>query len=202
MDIRELAQYIPTEDYNLGERLGTVEDAIKADALKRNQVKIIYENNAETAVNLNEQENFPIRLHDRDFDLPPYGFAFYLPGKALAYSTKIEGGRADFMQTANLLYCDNHGIRREAGGLTCAEAYIIRAEEHSVRVIPAPFRKAEQIVLDMKNYPQLSPEHPLTVRALDRDGRLLDKQTIPYREKLELDISRGPFALQLQSLPE
>lgn len=184
--------------YSVGGKLAPVEDAVKAGTLGRNQVKVTYANGAETAVNLHDKDNFQVKLHDREFLLPPNGFAFYLPGKGLSYSMLIDGKRADLTQTADFFYADNFGTPRQTEFLTASEAYIVRPENNQLKVIPAPFRKVETIRLDLSAFPQIIAGHEITVTALDIHGNTLKAEIVPYQRDLELKITGEAFTLALK----
>lgn len=184
--------------YNVGGKLAPVEDAVKAGTLDNNQVKVSYANGAETAANLHSKDHFRVQLHDREFLLPPNGFAFYLPGKGLSYSALIDGVRADLTQAGDFFYADNFGAARQAGFLTASEAYIVRPENGLLKVIPAPFRKKETIRLDLSAFPSLKQNHEVTVISQDVHGRALKEEKLPYRKDLELEITGEAFALCLK----
>ncbi len=184
--------------YNINGKLGSVEEAIKARNLNNNQVKVTYENGAETAANLHENENFEVEIHDRKFLLPPNGFVFNLPGKGQSYSALINNSRADLTQTDDFFYVDNFGTVRQTDFLTSSEAYIVRNENGLLKVIPAPFRKKEKISLDLSSFPRIGKDNKVTVISMDKYGKMIKEEQVPYQEAIELDMNGEAFCLALK----
>ncbi len=172
--------------YNVNGKLGKLEDAIAADTLSCNQVKIVYTNGLEVAANLNDKENFEVTLHGKKYILPPEGFAAYLPGKVETYSALNKAGkRSDLMKEGNLIYIAGNPDIAE---ISAQYDYTLRKKGETLELTPAPFKKAETVTLQV----------PFTGRAkvlsLDRKGKTLAQGVIAVKDgKLQLPIDGKAF---------
>ena len=171
--------------YNVNGKLGTIEDAIKAGTLDRNQVKIVYENGLEVAANLNDTENFAVTLHGKKYLLPPEGFAVYLPGKIEAYSALQNNKRVDFMCEGNLVYCAGNPANAD---LNAQYDYTLRKLGKALELTPAPFKKAETAAVTVPFSGKAK------VVALDRKGKSISVGEIAVKNgKVELPVDGKAF---------
>ncbi|MBE6366745.1 MAG: LamG domain-containing protein [Lentisphaerae bacterium] len=172
--------------YNVNGLLKPLESAVAADTLDRNQVKIVYANGLEVAVNLNDKENFTVTLHGKEYVLPPEGFAAYLPGKLEAYSALNKAGkRSDLMQEGNLIYCA--GIT-ELEQIQSQYDYTLRTFGKTLELTPAPFKKPETVTL------KLPFDGKAAVTGIDRQGKQLTQQIITADNgKLQLPVDGKVF---------
>lgn len=159
--------------YNINGKPGTIEEAIAADALDRNQVKIVYANGLEAAANLNDKENFEVTLNGKKYILPPEGFAAYLPGKMETYSALNKAGkRSDLMKEGNLIYIAGNPDIAE---ISAQYDYTLRQKGETLELTPAPFKKAETVTLRV----------PFTGKAkvtgVDRKGKQLSQGIIAVK---------------------
>ena len=145
------------------------EEALKANALQRNQVKLVYENGLEVAVNLNEKDNLKVTLCGKAFTLPPDGFAAVTAdGKNMAYSALRDGRRVDFCQQGDFLYCDNAPEITDVKG---NGAYTLRRNGKQLELTPAPFKESENVSVAVN-------AKKVRVTKLARDGKKLGEETI------------------------
>ena len=195
--LQEFYALEPVRDilYNVNGELAPVEKAIEAGMLSQNQVKITYRNGLEVAANLNEKENFKVKLHDREYLLPPDGFAAYLPGRAEAFSALIDGVRSDFMKVAALEYRDG----KAAGGAVRAEhAYLLKKTAKELVLTPAPFVAAERVTVDLAQIPGWEKAAKVAVEAQDMAGKVLSTETAVVRgSKVELTVDGKAFRYRL-----
>ena len=77
--------------YARDDRLFTTSDAIKNGAVRGNQVMTRYRNGLEVAVNGSETRNWKVRLGDRDYVVPPGGWAARQGGGFESYALKVDG---------------------------------------------------------------------------------------------------------------
>lgn len=179
--------------YNVDGQYLPFEAAAKAGTLSRNQVKLIYENGLEVAVNLNETENMSVTLNGMEFLLPPDGFAAVTADQRnLACSALQNGQRVDLCQCEEdgLLYCDNNPATPLLQG---QGAYLLkRLPDNTMELIPAPFKAAETV--------SIAVDAPaVTVERHDRDGKLLGTDTLPVADgRLALPIAQDVFKYVLK----
>ena len=162
---------VPIKDilYNINGKFGTVDDAIKAGTLATNQIKLVYENGYEVAVNMNEKANFAVTLNGKKYLLPPCGFAGYLPGKVEFYSALNKAGtRSNMMREGNLLYVVNPQDIEEIKG---KYDYALRSKGNTLELTPTPFIKAETVAV------KVPANKSVEVIAVDRSGKVLGKKT-------------------------
>jgi len=161
--------------------LAPIEKAIAASTIAQNQVKLIYQNNLQAAVNLHAEDEFQITLHDKSYLLPPDGFAVHLPGRCESYSIIQDGRRHDFMWTEKLEYSD--GLNKTAAVIG-TQAYILRKTEEQLTLIPAPFMQAEKVHLDLEKIPIWANVNQAEIKACDLDGNVIanEKQEIIGRK--------------------
>ena len=162
---------VPIKDilYNINGKFGTVDDAIKAGTLAANQIKLVYENGYEVAVNMNEKANFAVTLNGKKYLLPPCGFAGYLPGKVEFYSALNSAGtRSSMMREGNLLYVVNPQDIAEIKG---KYDYALRSKGNTLELTPTPFIKAETVSV------KVPAGKSVEVTAVDRSGKAISKKT-------------------------
>ena len=172
--------------YNVNGKPGTLEEAIAADTLSCNQLKIVYENGLAVAANLNDKENFEVTLHGKKYILPPEGFAAYLPGKVETYSALNKAGkRSDLMKEGNLIYIAGNPDIAE---ISAQYDYTLRKKGETLELTPAPFKKAETVTL------QVPFTGKAKVLSLDRKGKTLAQGVIAVKDgKLQLPIDGKAF---------
>ena len=172
--------------YNVNGKLGKFEDAVAADTLSCNQVKIVYTNGLEVAANLNDKENFAVTLSGKKYILPPEGFAAYLPGKVETYSAlNTAGKRSDLMKEGNLIYIAGNPDIAE---ISAQYDYTLRNKSNTLELTPAPFKKAETVTLAV----------PFTGKAkvigVDRKGKQLSQGVIAVKNnKIALPVDGKAF---------
>ena len=195
--LQEFYALVPVRDilYNVNGALKPVEDAIASGTLDRNQVKITYQNGLEVAANLHAKDNFKVKLHDREYFLPPDGFAAFLPGHAEAFSALIDGARSDFMSVASLEYRDGNA---DMGAIRAKHAYILKKSDKVLVLTPAPFQAAENVVLDLTRLPGWEKTAEITVEAQDIAGKSLGRNTLSAKGgKAELAVDGKAFRYRI-----
>lgn len=146
---------IKTIEYNINGKLASIEEAIKADALAENQVKLTYANGFEAAVNMNKTKNFEVTLNGKRYTLPPAGFVAVMPKIGEAYSALINGKRTDFLSVPGFTYADGIGQALTQGPITAMHPYTLKADGEALKLIPTPFEAAETITIDLNSFASL-----------------------------------------------
>lgn len=133
---------VPVEriQYFDGERLLTTSDAIRTGAVKRNQVRVEYENGLSVHVNGSWTDDWLVESAGTTWLLPPAGYLLHRPGALLEYSALIGPNRVDCVQTRDVCYLDSRGEWSDAGGLAtdgAAACFRDEGDEDAIWVVPA-----------------------------------------------------------------
>ncbi|MBE6368312.1 MAG: LamG domain-containing protein [Lentisphaerae bacterium] len=183
----------PVKDifYNVNGQLAPVEAAIKAGTLATNQVKLVYKNGLEVAVNLNKKANFKVELNGKSYLLPPRGFAAFLPGKVEAYSALNSAGkRSSLMREGNLIYAVNPQDIEE---ITAQHDYALRTFESMLELTPTPFVAAETVSL------KVPFSGNAAVKLLDRSGKVTNTINVPVQNnRIKLAVDGKAFRYQIE----
>ncbi|MFQ6097541.1 MAG: hypothetical protein ACE5O2_07410, partial [Armatimonadota bacterium] len=84
--------------------------AVATGAFKRSQIVARYDNGCVTVVNGNPTERMTVEAYGRRLDLPPNGYAGWMPdGSIEVLSGDMDGHRADYAATPAYLYVDGRG---------------------------------------------------------------------------------------------
>ena len=156
--------------YFVNGKWAPVEEAIKAGTLSQNQVRLLYENGLEVAVNLNETENLTVNLKGTEYILPPEGFVAVTADKEnIAFSTLQDGKRADLCIQKGFLYCVNGAKNPRLKG---KGAYLLRQlSEKKQELMPAPFEAAENVQVAVTS-------GNVRLTRYDRGGKKLGEQQL------------------------
>jgi len=186
--------------YNDGGRLVSTEEAIKTDAYKRNQVYRKHENGLQVYVNRNEKENWTVSCGGVEYILPPNGYLCELPGVILEYSALSGGRRVDFVRGAQYVYCDGGGQEKDFGPIVAAQCYVVKPDGESLWLIPAPFRKQDNVTLDLKILaPALAGAETVAVLPVAEDGTAAAAvaSTVPAKGKVAFTVDGTAFKYRI-----
>ncbi|MBE6380378.1 MAG: LamG domain-containing protein [Lentisphaerae bacterium] len=179
---------VPIKDifYNVNGKLDTVEAAIKHGTLATNQIKLVYENGLEVAVNQNKTENFAVTLNGKKYLLPPRGFAACLPGKVEAFSVLNSAGeRSDLMREGNLIYAVNP---QDIDEIKAKHDYALRYKGQIIELTPTPFVAAETVSI------KVPFAGTAQVDTFDRKGNKLGSFTAAVKDgRIELNVDGKAF---------
>lgn len=102
---------VPVEQirYFDGERLVDTSTALITDAYKRRQIYARYASGLETWCNLSPEHYWSVRVDERDYVIPPFGFVAHRKDDILAYSAIVDGRRHELVVCDEVLYLDSRG---------------------------------------------------------------------------------------------
>jgi hypothetical protein len=111
--------------YADGERLVSTSDALRANVVRGNQVRIRYANGLSLWVNLNwDGRDWTVRERDRTWVLPPGGWLALQGDDFLEYSALQDGHRVDFVDGPDYVYLDGHGKEVQVGPWQTRDQFI------------------------------------------------------------------------------
>lgn len=139
--IRSITYYKSGKSY-------TPSEAIKAQILKEPAIRVEYESGLQVYVNFN-QENWQVKIGDKEFVLPKYGFFAYMPGSGRhSSSVLLDGNRLDEVYSSKLYYLNTHGsnVKAPLGG---NGHYLVKKEKFSWEIIPLATNSRIEFSLDL-----------------------------------------------------
>ena len=90
-----------------GQKLIDTSTAIATDAYKRRQINVVYKNGLELWCNLSTDNDWTVRVDQREYLLPPASFAAHKANDILAYSATVAGQRHELVSCRDYLYLDS-----------------------------------------------------------------------------------------------
>ncbi|MBP5320269.1 MAG: hypothetical protein J6334_04715 [Kiritimatiellae bacterium] len=108
-------------------------EALKADIVPRNQIRVVYRDGTRVCVNGNETE----RLKSEDLDLPPCGYyARSGDGEVVVSSDDAGGVRTDYCASPAYIYIDGRGRETVREKARAAGPALCRVKEEGWEIIP------------------------------------------------------------------
>ncbi len=181
--------------HHQGKMLTAVE-AVAAQSLADNQIRIQYESGLEVWVNGPGASPWTIDVRGAKFTLPPCGYYAELPGKVLTYSVLRDGRRVDFSLGDEYLFANGNGVPTDFGPIRCAGAYAILFENGAREIIPLPGSRPETVSIDLR---QLPGGDFTQIVALDGHRKELSRTSVTLSSgKLVLKTAPGVFSYLLR----
>jgi len=118
--------------YHDGERYVTTGQALRAGVVKLGRVRVRYSRGLTMHVNYNAKRNWRVG----EYELPPFGWLIKKPGKILAYSALVQGGRVDYVRCSEYIYINTGDRRVRIDTLDVAGAVWLKREGKRWRLIP------------------------------------------------------------------
>jgi Concanavalin A-like lectin/glucanases superfamily len=199
--LQKLYATIPIKEikYNSKHGLVQIEKAVSQNALKNNQIMLKYKNGLTIFVNANSKQNWDVKLNNRTYKLPPYGYVAELPKQILEYSALINGKRVDFVTGKEYTYCSGNGQNIDFGIIKCSQSYYIKESSNTVLLIPQPFVKAEKILLNLNKICALKNAEKLQLEYKNMAGKTLKSMTLtPDNGKITITIMPQAFKYLLK----
>lgn len=159
--------------YHDDSRFLGIEQALQSDALRQRQVLIKYASGLGVYVNLGTQ-NWPVSSPVGEFLIPPNGHVATAPDGFVSYSAMIGGRRIDFSSGRHYTYCNGHGTPTDFGILRAAHAYLMRANDERIEIIPAPFQGQETVAVDHRMLAGNEVVMMVRITTYDADGAIVD----------------------------
>lgn len=109
-----------------GEQMLSTSDALRADIVKDNRLRIRYRNGLTLHINLNwDEKHWPVQDGDTRHDLPPGGWLARQGDELLEFSAVINGNRVDYVDSPDFVYLDGHGKRVTVAGHTAENQLVL-----------------------------------------------------------------------------
>jgi len=129
-----------------GKELIDSSSAIITDAYKRSQVYVEYETGLKIWVNGNFEENWIVKVNEREYILPPAGYLGVLEGKIEVFSGLKDGYRIDYAYTPEYVYVDGRGVFTKFKGISTDGQVVVKKENNNLRIIPVG--KVKKIIIE------------------------------------------------------
>ncbi len=177
--------------YECDEELLTATEMLRGNRANEGKVYTRYANGLEVWVNRNPQAGWTVEVDGREFVLPPYGYAAFLPGRLLEYSAEVDGHRVDYSRGPIYTYVDGRGIRTAFPEITCENAYVLHKDGGAKLLTPVPFIAEEslgglaatRLTRLARDGAELAPEAPLDLVDAGKARFTTDPQSFRYRLK-------------------
>ena len=154
-----------------GQMLDTSE-AVRSGAYRGGRVYVRYANGLRVWVNLGWEGTWEVKWRGESYVLPPTGWLAVMEGRLLAYSAVREGGRVEYVESAEYCYLDARENRYRAPALAAKGAVVIkRGEEKGWWLIPAT--EAEGVMIFPARFAPEWLDQEMGAEAYDEQGRLL-----------------------------
>lgn len=179
--------------YNDNGALVSTSNAIATGAYKNSQVYVKYANCLEVYVNRNQEKNWKVGLHNKEYILPPNGYVAFLPDEILEYSCLVDNQRVDYVEGRNYTYCDGREKKTDFGNIVASNSYLLKKDYKTTWLIPAPFKQVE--VVTLKGYNNIKE-----ILAYSENNEIL---SFPVKcnltdEGLNLEIVQGAFKYEIK----
>ena len=112
-------------------------EALRADAVARDQVRVTYRDGTLVCANGNEKDRLVVDVGGSRIDLPPCGyFARSGDGEVEVLSCDAGGRRVDYCESPAYIYIDGRGDEVECGKARASGTAVCRATEDGWEIIP------------------------------------------------------------------
>ncbi|MBQ6471307.1 MAG: hypothetical protein IJJ33_04945 [Victivallales bacterium] len=134
-------------EYRIDGKYLTATKMLRGGQTNTGLIRIRYENGLVIHVNRSKSDNWPVRVDDAEFLLPPFGYVACLPGKILVYSALVDGERVDYSRGPMYIYADSHGKKTAFPEFTAMHGMLMRYGEtpDTATLTPMTFEKAERL---------------------------------------------------------
>ena len=134
-------------EYFVNGKYVTANELLKRNLTNTGFIRIRYENGLTIHVNRSKKENWPVKLEETEFLLPPFGYTAYLPRQVLVYSALVGGERVDYSRGPKYIYVNSHGRKAAFPEFTASHGMLIRFGNtpEDATLTPMTFEKEETL---------------------------------------------------------
>ena len=132
--LTDTVSHISWHDEEAGRFVSTSE-ALRTAARDAGKLRVTYFGGQSVHVNYHPERSWRLKLDDREFVLPPYGWLIHKPGELFAYSALVDGRRVDYVECPEYIYL-NSGDRAAAEGAITVDGAVFIRRSTPLAVIP------------------------------------------------------------------
>lgn len=100
------------------------------------RICVRYSRGLRLQVNYNREKNWTVKVSDKDYVLPPFGWIADKPGEILAFSALLNGERVSYVSCPEYIYMNSGVASAVVDGLDVDGAVWLKRAQGAIRLIP------------------------------------------------------------------